>query len=888
MGTNKFKLAVLLAAIGIIAASPAFAQSIIFNDPNGTYSRDDDLVFSLDDYILNADQIEIGGRFRSIINDQSAVDNKERAGSVKINSKNLYSNGFYSFIENSYANTAIQHTVNIDIANRAEFKGSGINLNQNKQTSDPTFLESYFDIQARSIAVSGSGYANGISATLSAEGSGPVSGNLLRLQASADEMNISSEFGQAVYADGNSLQSSDSEGLQINLQAAKMTLLGGGSYGGTFVNNIALYAAQGAAVTLSGKGDSSFLAVTAKHENPMAYGDMSLYSADSAIIVDYGKNSTLSFDGGLFAYGNAYENAKIFINADEASELELLGNVIGVWGDISLNATGAAKIESDMIMVQNGLVSININAEESSQESFLKGNLISAYGDAAYGPSRISLSLSGEQNAFVGTSMIQGDPEYNAVDITLSKGSRWDVVPIEDANNFATNLILSGGTVNLPYGQAEGTFKELEAGTLSGTGGTINFNLALDANTEANDKLRVQRTEQGSHTVHVEVHQGFEPTNMKGCLIHSEDDSGAVFTADDNLLEAGAYLYSYQVASRSAPDQSQKEWFVIFDPYVAPEPEPEPEPKPNQPVLSPSGEAVAAMAGMGAQNALYLNQLSDLRKRLGEVRSAVRDGLWASAATQKDRIGGFSGTALKQTAYRFSFGFDRSVGPWLMGAHLKAMTADQETDNTRFHAEGDAHSEGISLYASYAANGGAYADFVVSVDRFRQSIAARMLNNVPAEGAYHNWGFGLSAEVGKKFAAANAWFIEPQAQLSFYRLEGDQFKLSNGMEVEQKDFNGLTARLGAAAGRSFSDSNGEYRGQIYSRFGIRHELLGHQNIHVNGIRFEDDLLGTRVYYGLGMDWLLTNQLKVFGHLERENGTNYTKELDFAVGIKYSF
>ncbi len=878
MTTKRFKLTALAVGLGAFAAGAVSAETVIFDNDKVTFAPTGDVVLGLDDYVLRADKVEMPDwQFRANLNNPPDTGAEGGKGSLTLEAISLSAKSFYSYLETSKEQN-IEFRTDIKVSGTAEFieAGTGIDLELTKQPSQPATLKNAFSIDAGELIAKGSAY--GLSAVLGAEGSGPVSGALLSLKATAGRIEASGGSQQAVYANGNGLQATENEGTRVDLQAASMTLTGGGSYGGTSADNIAVFATQGAAVNLSGAAGASSLEVTTNQVNPVnanAFGNISLYSRESSINVKYGDNGTLRFDGGLFAMGSPSDAATIHIETGESSDLELDGNIIGVFGDVTLKVDGAARINAPLVMLQSGHISIDISADQADEDGGIVGNLLALYGDEIDGSGHIELKLSGLRNVFTGTSMISDDePQYNIIDVNLKNGARWDVVPIEDENNYVTDLKLDGGTVNLPYGQAEGTYKQVDAATLSGTGGTINFNLALNGAEEANDKLVVQTTKAGSHTVHVDVHQGFEPTAMSGYLIHADADEGVTFTADDNPLEAGTYLYSYTVESKAGPEDGQKEWFITFGEYEEP--------------LSPSGEAVAAMAGMGAQSAMYLTQLSDLRKRLGEVRSGVQDGLWASVAGQKDRIGGFLGTGFKQEAYRFNFGYDRSVGDWILGANLKAMTADQETSDGNFKANGDAHSEGVNIYASYLKDNGAYADFVLSVDRYHQSIDTNMLNGASVDGDYHNWGFGLSVELGHQFDFAKTWFVEPQAQLSYYYLEGDEFRLSNGMKIDQSNFDGLTARLGVASGKTFFAPDGAYKGQVYARLGVKHELLGDQTIKVNDIKFEDDLLGTRVYYGLGVDWILTDNLKFFGHVERENGSDYTKEFDFNVGVKYSF
>ena len=58
--------------------------------------------------------------------------------------------------------------------------------------------------------------------------------------------------------------------------------------------------------------------------------------------------------------------------------------------------------------------------------------------------------------------------------------------------------------------------------------------------------------------------------------------------------------------------------------------------------------------------------------------------------------------------------------------------------------------------------------------------------------------------------------------------------------------------------------------------------------NVNNVKFKEDLLKTRFYYGAGTDWTVSKNLKVFGYVEREHGSRYTKEIEVLAGVKYSF
>lgn len=783
----------------------------------------------------------------------------------------------------------IDYQISLTAQDTAEF--GFINLQANNQYS--TENQSFSLISKRLIINSEN---NGLSLRTGPEGSNPQQNTILSAEINSDSILIQAKTGQAIYVDGIGLDPAD-ETTKLSLKGHDIQLYGSGSYGSTRAQNISVYATQGGAIEIEGNSDGSSLTIEGRGND-----NASLYANEGSIKLSYGKNANISLNGKLTAMGD-YDSmepgsAVIDLQTGQNSTTVINGDIMAVQGGkLSIKTDGQTTIESPnyIIAQYNGTIDIDIHSSETSnqKEYGVTGTLMASANGI------VDLSLSGKNNVFNGLSLL-GNPDTDHINITLNDSARWDVGDLEGGNNFVSSLILNKGILNIPYGENGSTYKTVDVETLGGNDGLILFNAELTEERETNNHLEIQRAQYGTHRIHVNTASGAEPSKLEqeGYLVRVINDEGAVFVADNNKLEYGVYFKDYAIKER-VNDKNEKEWYLAFDPQPEPEPEPEPDPKPEPtpepdpsptPELTPTAEAVIAMAGMGAQNALYLNQLSDVRKRLGEIRSGVRDGVWASVAAQKDHISGFSSTSFDQKNYRFNFGIDRSLGNWLIGANVKASIADQETKDTKFRASGDAHSEGVNVYATWLNNIGCYADFVLSLDRYHQQIDNRMLNGTAVKGSYHNLGLGASIEGGKKFTfgSKKAWFIEPQMQLSYYWLRGDSFSMNNGMSVEQNDFDSLTGRIGVAAGKEFLDSLGNQKGQFLTRFGINHEFLGDQTIKVNDTYFDDELLGTRFYYGVAGEWRVTDNLKIYGYLERENGSGYTKEFEVNIGAKYKF
>lgn len=157
---------------------------------------------------------------------------------------------------------------------------------------------------------------------------------------------------------------------------------------------------------------------------------------------------------------------------------------------------------------------------------------------------------------------------------------------------------------------------------LSGDGGLPLFNAELTEENEISNRLEILHAESGTHTVRVTSASGSDPTKeeMKGCPIRIVDDEGAAFAADRNRPEYGMTFRDYALRDRIS-DAGDREWYLTFMPQ-------------QEGDLTPTGETEAALSGPAGHYALWYGQLTDLRKRLGEVRCGTQTCL---------RVAGFSG-----------------------------------------------------------------------------------------------------------------------------------------------------------------------------------------------------------------------------------------------------
>lgn len=868
---------ILSLTVAAFCSAPSFAD-VLFDKPENDYTQEG-LSLETGDYTINARNVEFERQLG--VNSKANGSLTINAQNFKANSSNEEASAFSSHLNGS--DTYYKH--NITVENELSLKGTL----EFRNDLDKKNLKQDININAKSFVIASNlENQHGILIRTATSG-GKKENSAINTKIKADTVKINVENFSAIELEGSNEIYSDTNGVYLKIDSQDTNINGGANHS-EYVDNVAIFVSKNAVLELSGS-EGANLDIEAKSVvNQTGFGNMSIFADDGAQVnVNYEKNSNLTFNGGLFSMGiSDNEKAKISVQTHEGSETSISGSLVAVQGNIDVKTNGNTYIDAPLIMSQKGIINIDIGDEYStSTYNGIKGNLVASYGNDTYGDSVINVKLSGKNNVFTGTSSIYWNDakDKNKINLDLRDGASWDVEKLEDGNsgslnNYLTSLnLMGGGTLNIGYRDASeefDEFKTVEVDSLSGTDGLISLNLNWTATIEENDKLLVKAGNEGVHTVKVNGSSGSEApkTSMNGFLIKVDNPNENLNFIGNSQLEQGVYFRDYQLDQRTNADGS-KEWFLTYAPNNPPS------------ILTPSAEAVIAFAGMAAQSALYQNQLSDLRLRLGEVRNQNNAGLWTSVSTQREHFDSFNKIGFVQDTYRFNLGFDKKYDNWLLGANVKYHNADQKTNKSNYLAKGNAEDIGLNAYATWQEDG-YYLDFVVSADRYHQEIHTNMLDKSNVNGSYHNLGLGLSVEGGRKICFENKLFLEPQAQIGYYHLWGDEFSLSNGMQVKQDNFNSLVSRLGAVFGKDFYGENHEFLGQLYLQAGTRYEALGENSININGYDFEDDSTSWVFYYGVGGELNLQEDFKVYGYVRREEGDGYSKNFDIMLGSKYMF
>ena len=150
-------------------------------------------------------------------------------------------------------------------------------------------------------------------------------------------------------------------------------------------------------------------------------------------------------------------------------------------------------------------------------------------------------------------------------------------------------------------------------------------------------------------------------------------------------------------------------------------------------------------------------------------------------------------------------------------------------------------------------------------------------------------GFGASLEIGKRFrfkanVGGGAWYVEPQAQLSYQRQGSAYFTANNGLNIGIDDFNSLLGRIGTLIGYETEKTN------FYAKVSYVKEFDGDMDIRYgNGTRIAGESFGDEWWvYGIGVTHQVNQRNSLYLSLERSSGGSFTEDWALRGGWRITF
>ena len=529
------------------------------------------------------------------------------------------------------------------------------------------------------------------------------------------------------------------------------------------------------------------------------------------------------------------------------------------YGRGSIEVNGNLEVNAIQAIAARNYSIVNINKKGGATIK-LNGDVVFAYDPetSAGNPvdSGVHIVLDNENSYWSGNSEIWGNPpegldEVTEMELTLRNKAQWNT----DGNSFLNDLNIDDGVINLLGNESQ----TVDIDRVSGTTGTINFNASIKNGSEIKTGAINIGSIEGNGVRFTATAIGIDSDDVRDASSALKSLQNGIVVEDEG---SGSLVVDTKIAEgdvTGAMHQTFVNGEAVGNVVIAE----------NTKLASFRGLNVTALVAWRDEVA-YTNQRMEFLRDNSHAY-----GAWAQV------YGGESKYEDKAelTTTTVQVGADMTIGDWVAGAAFSYMTG--EADLLRGDADTDAYT--LSLYAERNFDSGLFVNGLARYGRLSTDATA---GNMDA--SYDNNAFSLGGNVGYRFTFAEQAFVEPNFGLQYAYVMGDDYKASNGVKVEQDDFDALIASLGARVGFNFPNN----AGKVFARASVNHDFLG----EIDGTASKADLAesmyvdlgGTWVTYGVGTQFNITDNLSVWGNVDRTTGGEVSTNYMMNAGLRYVF
>jgi outer membrane autotransporter protein len=209
-----------------------------------------------------------------------------------------------------------------------------------------------------------------------------------------------------------------------------------------------------------------------------------------------------------------------------------------------------------------------------------------------------------------------------------------------------------------------------------------------------------------------------------------------------------------------------------------------------------------------------------------------KENVWAEAWHGRYSSTSDYGRHVGQNYTGLQAGYDKLLNGTYGGGKVYAglFAAHLDSDSDTSTGKGDQDGLGLGFYGTWVGSKGHYVDAVVSALRlsddyyFIGNTGDGTLGNV--YGKWSTWTYGMGMQYGKRNDRDNGFWWDPHVSVYMGHMDHQNYTLSNGLGVENKDYDILTGRIGVTAGKTFEKN----KGRVYAGVSLAHEFGDGQDV----------------------------------------------------------
>lgn len=203
------------------------------------------------------------------------------------------------------------------------------------------------------------------------------------------------------------------------------------------------------------------------------------------------------------------------------------------------------------------------------------------------------------------------------------------------------------------------------------------------------------------------------------------------------------------------------------------------------------------------------------RSRSAQTPRSLATRLWTRVCTGRSEYGRRS---IESEYTAFQFGYDRQIQP---GLRAGGALSYRDGSNDIASGKGDSSIAAFTSYATKLFDNGAFLDGTFKFGRTDNEfdIASEAGR---AKGDYDANMFSFSIEAGHRFHPVACFFVEPQVEFMYGRVESVDYTTSAGYTVKQDAAESFIGRAGFMTGMDLPN----HRGNLYVRASVLHDWKG--------------------------------------------------------------
>ena len=437
----------------------------------------------------------------------------------------------------------------------------------------------------------------------------------------------------------------------------------------------------------------------------------------------------------------------------------------------------------------------------------------------------------------------------------------------------ADTLNATGDTVQFV---SAGTYKTLNIGMLNGY---ASFVLNSDLANGKSDQINITSAVNSNANTVKFYDVGYGTASISGTAAFATAPSTVGFTALPT--ETGAYRYTPTITSAASGGTTI--WTLTGLAYAAMS-------GGTSTVLEASESIQGARDQAAAMAAVWRSEMNNVERRMGDLRGETGSaGAWGRVYHGRQTVQ--PGGRMAHNDYTaLQLGWDHD---WTtrQGDRFLTGIAMSYTNGSMGLARGggDFSSTAAAVYGTWMGCHGHYADIIAKYGWLDNDYYSYLDDGIDTKvnGRYKAQGQSISLEYGWRDRFKDGSYIEPQAELTFGHIGGDNYQLSDGTSVHVDGLSSVIGRLGFALGNKSGHTSWYAKLSLAREFSAEAAACG-SSYGLGSVGSRASLKETWLEWSVGLNGRLSDRTRYYLEYMQTTGSKLRTNYQFNAGLRWSW